>query len=239
MNCDKLNVYKMNTLKNCKNIVLLKGGHVMEKRKKDLVIKIVLTIVVTLVLTVIVHVCRNYFITKELTSKMFEYNDSTNCHITEVTEWKNHNEIKDTYLKNDKMVTFWVIDYGEAGKVEQAIYKIGGKMNIYTKQIVGEKTAKIGVDAYDSNSLFLGYNEVNLLDCFTIKVKDVIADGIESYQVSYLFDDSPDVFFEKETGLPIRVIDDNYTHEIKYELDKVEDSIFIEPSLDEYEIIEK
>ena len=212
----------------------------MEKNRKRLVIRIILITVVTVILVLVAHICRNYFIGKELMSNMRKYIGNTNYHFTRKTMNENEKEITDIYVKNDKRASFSKKYYDEDGTQEMAVYLSGDKLNMYTETIEGKNIAMIGIDNSDNTNFFLGYYvHISQFDFLSSLISKVIVDGKVCYKVNTIFNDNPDFIFEKETGLTIRILDGNYLEEIKYEFGKVDDDIFIEPNLGEYEIIEK
>lgn len=210
----------------------------MEKNRKRLVIRIILIIIVAIILLLIVHCCRNYFIGTELMNNRLKYFGSTNYHLT----MKTTNETVDIYVKKDKKASFSKRDYDdEAGIKEMAVYVSDGSANVYTKTIDDKNIAAIGVQGDWSVEPYLGqpYSFIDEYEYFLCLISKATVDGKVCYKVGSIFDYHPDFIFEKETGFLVRILDGNYSEEIKYEFDKVEDSIFIEPNLDEYEIIEK
>lgn len=215
----------------------------MEKNRKRLVIRTILIIVVTIILLLIAHICRNYFIGQEIMRNMIRYMGSTNYHFTEKAINKNESSIVDIYVKNDRRASFTKEDYDEVGTEEMAVYCSGDKMNIYKETTDGKKFAMIGVDNSDPINFFLGYYvDISPFEFLSSLISEVMIDGKVCYKINTIFDDvddNPDYVFEKETGLIVGLLYEDFSVKLEYEFDKVEDSIFIEPNLEEYEIIEK
>lgn len=87
---------------------------------------------------------------------------------------------------------------------------------------------------------------VDFIECSRLKVKKskTVYDGRKCYVIEENTFDMDDfkktvrTYRDIETGLKIRVSDGNYLVTYEYEFDNVDDSIFIEPDISEYEIIE-
>lgn len=201
---------------------------------KKRVIKSINIIISTLIIIIGINFFRNYMILKERNSNILKYVDNTNYHVIETINRKNQNEVRDTYKKGDKTVTFLEINSRESGQVKISRYKTGDKVNSYN---LTNKTASLGSETYQSSEpLFSDDDSISFTEClFSIINKAVIEDK-ECYRIQTVFENDFVVIFEKETGLPIESIIDDTIVKMKYEFGKVEDSIFIEPDLSEYVI---
>lgn len=208
-------------------------------------LKIFLIIIAILVVIFSIYIIRNYVIITDLQNKILQYKNSTNYYIKSVTTENNGTTITMEYYKKDnKQVVFLERNLnGEISKI--SMYSNGEKTDTYT-ETKDSKLAQlnretiIAVNIY--NYLETDNNWQTFLSCITSKVKPIDYEGRKCYVIkdfmssTSLTFEGAEIYIEKATGLFVKTTEANTISEREYEFNKVEDSIFIEPDISQYNI---
>lgn len=223
----------------------------MEKRKGiSLVLKIVIAVVLVVVVGIVIHVCRNYIIISNLRKNFSEYANTTNYHTKISYDDEFGHTDMDYYRKDDKKALF-VINTNASGEVAKMLTYDNGKRVDSFYETPSAKTAQLnsgvspesplsnGIDAplkgFDEIMNYLrtkiSVSEMNGKECFII----------EGYISSNrLYDEGSNniSFIDKETGIEFLRKINGKVEEIQTEVGNVDDSIFMEPNIGEYELLQ-
>ncbi|MBR3134304.1 MAG: hypothetical protein IKG56_02460 [Clostridia bacterium] len=201
------------------------------------VLKVVgISILVVLVLFMI-HAIRNYIILSKINENVAKYVESNNMYMKTESDQVNVNY----YRKDDKEVAIMNKD-----NIKMSNYKIGEKNDQFVE--TGEsKTAKLNLGSmtvqvaniakFDTKWQRFMLGSVAFIRSKNYKDKAcyVIDNLISPY---FLVGDKCQYTVEKDTGLLLKETTDGIVYEREYEFNKVEDSVFIEPDINEYIIQE-
>lgn len=225
----------------------------MEKKKVGKkVLKIIAIILIVIFVLFMVNTIRKLVIIKNIQKKASQYTSSTNYHIKSVASGMNDDyiTIMECYCKGDKQVS--TIERCKDGKVINKIstYNNGTRKDTFyeteeVKRVDKNSDFEVYVSIYD---YFEGASNMQLI-CETIasKVEDIEYNGKKCYRIancyapSTLYDNKniSEVYIEKNTGLVIRTHFGDSISEREYEFGNVQDEVFIEPDLKEYEVMKK
>ena len=202
-------------------------------------LKLIGIILLILCIFLLIHTIRNYIIISNLQSKIKEY--SSNFHVTTVS--KDSSNMVTTinhYQKGDDYVSKTERTSEDGIVVKMSLYKNGDSGNQYV-ETPNEKVASLKAWVTFDNMLMLN-NGIEtdskfemILYCFLARIsKEIYSDKL-CYKINL---PKRELYIEKDTGLLIGEIDENNIITKEYEFDKVDDSIFIEPDISEYEVHE-
>ena len=214
------------------------------------IFKIVLIVILVIVVLFLANTIRKFVIVKDLQNKISKYTDSTNYHvkITSYGTEKNTNNIMNYYKKNDKVVA--IVESNIEGKnmSKLSTYIYDGKTDTFVEgegvkfAQLGEERIGIIVQIYNSlenesplqtfwSSIFahISSEKIGDKDCYVVSNYD------SSLSMEPVGDSKQ--YIEKDTGLLIKDVTNGIVSERDFEFDNVEDSIFIEPDISEYEIV--
>ena len=214
----------------------------MNKKK---ILKIIGMILLIVIVIVLIHTIRNYIIISDLQGKVGKYLDSTNYYTKSIAT-ENNGEIVtiEYYKKDNKEVVFSERNLnGEISKI--ATYNNGERIDTFWDNKEGKK-AKLNsansMSVYIVNRLETANKWQTFVGSMFASVKSTNYNGKDCYIIknfmSLTSSDGAKTYIEKDTGLFIKEIQREITTEKEYEFDKVDNSIFIEPDVSEYELQE-
>lgn len=217
----------------------------MSKKKIFKILGIILLVVIAIFL---IHTIRNYIIITDLQNKMANYSNSTNYYTKSVATESNGTVVTMEYYKKDKKEALFLERNlnGEISKI--SMYNNGERTDTFWDN-KERKTAQL-----DSGTI-MGVNIYNFtetdnkwqtfLGSIFANVKSTNYNGKECYIIKgflssfSLTSEGTEIYIEKDTGLYLKTIEGDRTTERKYEFDKVDDSIFVEPDISQYTLKEK
>ena len=232
----------------------------MENKKSKKVWKIILLVVIIIIVLFLIHTIRNLIIISKLHSKTTEYTESTNFHVKMVAQDSNGSATINYYKKDNRVAhTFERNNNGKISKL--LLYNNGNRIDIFT-ETEEEKIARLdsNVTVLGENGVYsiLKTNNMwqafvysamsriksvkyNDKDCYSITSKISLentydADRKEEIICMIMNDNSVEIYIDKDTGLNLKRITSAETVEKKYEFNSVDDSIFIEPDISQYEL---
>ena len=217
----------------------------MSKKKIFKILGIILLVVIAIFL---IHTIRNYIIITDLQNKIADYSNSTNYYTKSVATESNGTVVTMEYYKKDKKeVVFLERNLnGEISKI--SMYNNGERTDTFWDN-KESKTAQldsgtiIGVNIYNFTETDNKWQ--TFLGSILANVKSTNYNGKECYIIKgflsslSLTSEGAETYIEKETGLYLKTIEGDRTTERKYEFDKVDDSIFVEPDISQYTLKEK
>lgn len=200
---------------------------------------------------------RNYRILEELRQTLKETQKNSNYHLTMSSKVGNNGLIvMDTYRKGEKVVSISqvIVIYGQ--KYKTTSYLKGNRHALYKEGDNGiqyEKTVEIdenyNIESPKVGNWFLEEPETKggkskLWISTRVKIGKTIYHNKECYVIENdRFSKDPNqhiiYYIEKDTGLTIRQIQNDENTDYSYEFGNVNDEVFTEPNIEEYELIEK
>lgn len=196
---------------------------------------------------------RRAIIISSLQNKVNKIKQSTNYHIIQYDyEGVNYRK-NEVYHKDGK--TALTIENGET-----KITKIsnGNKANLYidakeNKIAMLNKNAEVPPN-YSGLQNYVETNSIRefIVNLFTTKITTANINGKECYKIDGFYtseimhsEEGRSIYIDKETGLPVRTFGGTFENEhgtftivndYQYEFNKVDDNVFIEPNINEYQI---
>lgn len=219
----------------------------MNKKKVMKIIKVFLIILLVIVVLFLVDAIRKFIIVKGLKENVEQYTSIDNYHIKATSYREDGTKvILNYYRKNNKEVT--ILEKNQDETISKiSIYNNGTRKDIFYDNPEGKK-AELNTDLTIEVQLYNYFEKQNDLQLFGgnmfAKVKKINYNGKECYSLNnsftlaLLWGDTNEVYIEKDTGLVVRTNIDNIISEREYEFNTVEDEIFVEPDISQYELIE-
>lgn len=205
-------------------------------KKKFLII--ILLVVLVILIFFAIHIIKNLIIITDIEKNLSRYENSMNYHLISTSDGKNGIKKIEYYKKDEKTATFIEGTNG----VKMLWYDNGKRTDLFIDDN-NKKVANIDHNGkpFDMaiSSPFVPNDHVNKW-LYAVKafIKTEEYNGKECYVINYKIGSEQSIsYFEKATGLSLkRIIDGEVVSEIEYEFDNVDDSVFIEPNIAEYEI---
>ena len=128
-----------------------------------------------------------------------------------------------------------------------SMYDNGERVDVFT-ETQDAKTARLdtgtllGINIY--NHLETENKWQTFLGSLSAKIKSIDYEGRKCYIVkdfmssTSLVSKDAETYIDQDTGLFVKTVEDKIFNERQYEFDNVEDSIFVEPNIGEYKILE-
>ena len=222
----------------------------MEK-KKIRIGKIILIILAIVILGVLIHTIRNFIIISKLQDTFKQYADVDNYHIKTVYDDENTGHTETNYYRKGDKKAFFIENVNLSGEVARLLTYDSGKRVDFFTETIDEKNAFLGTASSPKFAIDNGIMTDNLvqkiLSCFLAKVRSVKYTERDCYEITnfmsanLLYDDNETTvsIVDKETALELsRKWNANRTEERLTEINNVDDSVFVEPNIAEYEIKE-
>lgn len=214
----------------------------MEKKKSRKVLKIILIIVSVIVVLFLIHTIRNFIIIKNLQSKIGQYLQSTNYHVKYTTTENSNVVLNSNYYKKDGKEVFIIERINNNQSTKISSYNTGERIDVFYDSPTG-KTAQLNSETMMSSSIINYFQtESNwqiLIAGVISKIKSTEHNGKACYALvlgTSFSSNSEEHYFDKDTGLLVKSITQNNVLEKEYEFDNVNDEVFIEPNIGEYQI---
>lgn len=223
----------------------------MEKKK---IIKICIIVLAVVVVLVLVYMTRNYIIAKNIIDKnVAKAVQSESIHTkTIIKEGENVKETFDNYKKGDKELTINIMNNEDGSETKISVYTVGTSKKTYSENKEGkfveqeevqEMPAITEEDAYAQfekeskistflAGAFTSFKSVNIdgKDCYLIEKSDLpIFKDFENGK------NKTEIYVDKDTGLIEKTVADGLITEYECEFNNVNNDIFLEPDINEYE----
>ena len=213
---------------------------------KKRVIKIFILIIVILLVAILIHTVRNYSIIKGLQKSIEPYLSSNNYHIKSIsTEEDDTKVIIDYYKKNGKEVL--IFEKNTNGDINKTTTYINENRTDIFYETENEKEVELDTEAMLMINLSNGLETENDFQTFIgsimAQIRKIEYNGKQCYAITNFLSipflngtSNDEKYIEKETGLYVKGMINSTTVERIYEFDNVDDSIFIEPDISQYNI---
>lgn len=224
----------------------------MEKKK---IIKICIIVLALVVVLVLVYMTRNYIIAKDIIDKnVAKAVQSESIHTkTIIKEGENVRETFDNYKKGDKELTINIMNNEDGSETKISMYTVGTNETTYYENKEGKFVEQEEVQempVITEEDAYAQFEKESKLETFFAgaftSFKSVNIDGKDCYLIEKselpIFKDfengknKTEIYVDKDTGLIIRTVANGLTTEYEYEVDNVNDVIFTEPDISEYEL---
>ena len=214
---------------------------IINSKKQVLILKVALVILLLFILLFLIHTIRNYTIITSLQNKILTYVNNSNYATKRVSMYDNNETITTTYYKKNNKILY-IIEKEENGENSKiSTYYDGKNKNTF----IESENQKVAVINSEINVPDDGIYEYLYTSTVWGKLKLSIFSFIKSSKYNniscYVFCSNGDngerfeVYLDKSTGLFLKADSDSRTIEqIEYSFDNVNDSVFIEPDVEEY-----
>lgn len=225
--------------------------YIKKFNRKFKILRNILLVVLAFVLIFVGNTFRKYIIIKDLAKKTEKTAQSTNYHIKATKIEGGMTGTYETYVKDGNIV--YIIELQGAKGTQKLLgykNKDNEKWHVFTETPEG-KIASLKCDmvsgGVELNKGLLEYMVSTELGkfivCSRLKVKKSRTNynGSECYIIDNSsleeeFERKSQEYIDKDTGLRIKVSNGSYVVTYQYEFDNVDDSVFIEPDISEYEL---
>lgn len=224
---------------------LHKGKGVMSMNRKKIV-KIILLFLLILLIIFFIYVLRNFLIIKHIQKDIEPYILSTNYHMKTMTKENSGVTITiDYYKKDDKQAM--IMERNNNEEITKMSYYDNGERTDMFVENTKNKIAKLNTNS----TLMTGITDYmqteniwqTFLSSISAKIRNINYNGTKCYEINKFmspmfldFTDKNTIYIEKDTGLCLKVIGNNSVTERQYEMNSVNDDIFVEPDIGQYEI---
>lgn len=218
----------------------------MNKKK---IVKIIIAILLIIIALLAIHTIRNFTIIKQLQENIKPYISSSNYHIKSVATEESGTIITINYYKKDDKETM-IMERNLDGEISKiSTYVNGGKTDTFydnkdSKVVELDSEAMLMINVY--NSLETDNDWQTLIGSTMATIKKSEYNGKECYIINNFLspnflnsEETNEVYIEKDTGLCVKSIMPPTVAEREYEFENVDDEVFIEPDIEQYEIKEK
>lgn len=216
----------------------------MNKKK---IIKTIVIIVIVLLFILCIHIFRNVIIISKLQKQVSNYMESSNYHVSKkIFEEDKQKLVIEDYKKGSRRLV--IIENSSEGKIsKKSIYYNEKRIDTFTEEN-NQKIAELdNENNYHIDGIINVVETENLwqtiISSIGASVKKVKLNDKICYKISnftskdYMFgEDVADAYVEKETGLLLKSENDNTVEEFEYEFDNVDENIFIEPNISQYDL---
>lgn len=207
------------------------------------ILKIIGIILIILLVLTLIHTIRNYIIIRNLQNKISKYSNSTNYFVKSESTKNDGTKIIMKYYQKDNKQAVFLEKTSNENEIKISRYNNGERVDTFTetkdsKVAQLDTSTLISVNIYNQLETdnkwqtFIGSiisnirsEKCNDKECYVIK-------GFTS-TTSLTFEETK-IYIDKDTGLLVKVIEDETISNREYEFNNVEDTIFIEPDISQY-----
>lgn len=216
-------------------------------------------IVIIIIVLFLIHTMRNLIIISKLHSKTAEYTESTNFHVKMIVQDLNGNAEINYYKKDNRIVHKF--ERNMNGKISKLlVYDNGSRIDIFT-ETEDEKIAKLDSNTtLGASGVYSSLKTDNMWQAFVYsamsRIKSVKYNDKDCYSITskmslesaydvdkkeeiicmIINDTSTEIYIDKDTGLNVKRATNEETVEKEYEFNNVDDSVFVEPDISQYEL---
>lgn len=207
------------------------------------ILKIIGIILIILLVLTLIHTIRNYIIIRNLQNKISKYSNSTNYFVKSESTKNDGTKIIMKYYQKDNKQAVFLEKTSNENEIKISRYNNGERVDTFTetkdsKVAQLDTSTLISVNIYNQLETdnkwqtFIGSiisnirsEKCNDKECYVIK-------GFTS-TTSLTFEETK-IYIDKDTGLLVKVIEDETISNREYEFNNVEDTIFVEPDISQY-----
>lgn len=207
----------------------------MKKTKSNITkaILIILTTIVVLFITVfIIHITKNIIILNHLSNLLNSNLNTNNYHYEEYIKYKNINLIKEQYKKNNKYIEYTYV-YNKADVHSIIQYSDGKEVIVMEENELKTHEKNANFEKYEKRTIEevikLNSSYVNNLNLEKIVNSRIYLD--KNYNAYILRYGSVNIWFDAETGLPIRNVFGEQVHMYTFEFNNVTDEDVARPNI--------
>ncbi|MBQ9314255.1 MAG: hypothetical protein IJ220_04530 [Clostridia bacterium] len=224
----------------------------MEK-KKFIIGKIILIILAIIILGILIHTTRNYIIISKLQDTFKQYANVDNYHIKIAYDNEQVGHVETNYYRKDNKKAYFIENTNLSGDITKMLtFDNGKRVDFFSDSIEG-KNAYLGKGASPDfaidNGIMVDSFIQKLFCCFVARIRSMEYNGKDCYEIknfltaNYLYDENEVSMsiIDKETALEIARKWDGTRLQLEErltEINTVDDSVFIEPNIAEYDIKE-
>lgn len=212
------------------------------------VLKIVGIVLLIIIVILLIHTTRNYIIFTNINKKISKYKDIDNYNAKIITNFENGMTLTmDYYKKGNKQANILERHVNdEINKI--STYDNGERVDTFIESTNSEKIAKLNNGSVMPISIINGleFDTGNKFINFVLSgiafVKSENCNGQDCYKCINLIAKSSSAdgntwIVNKETGLPVKSFNKESVVEREYSFNSVDDSVFTEPDIGQYKLV--
>lgn len=222
----------------------------MEK-KKFRIDKIILIILAIAILGILIHTIRNFIIISKLQDTFKQYADVDNYHIKISYDNEQAGHVETNFYRKGSKKAYFIEITNFSGDITRMLtYDSGKRVDFFSDSAEGKNTY-LGKDASPdfaiTNGTETGSFSQKLLACLLARIKSIEYNGKSCYEITnfisldYMYEGVSVSIVDKETALELARKWDATKAQLEErltEINNVEDSVFVEPNIAEYDIKE-
>ena len=224
----------------------------MEKKKFGIG-KIILIIFAIILLGILIHTIRNFIIISKLQNTFKQYANVDNYHIKIAYDSEEFGHTETNFYRKGDKKAFFIENTNLSGDVTRMLtYDNGKRVDFFSDSVV-EKDAYLGKGASPNfgidNGIMTDSFMQKLFCCLVARIRSIQYNGKDCYEIknfitaNYLYDENEVSLsiIDKDTALEMARKWDGtrlQPEERLTEINTVDDSVFVEPNIAEYDIKE-
>lgn len=207
------------------------------------ILKIIGIILIILLVLTLIHTIRNYIIIRNLQNKISKYSNSTNYFVKSESTKNDGTKIIMKYYQKDNKQAVFLEKTSNENEIKISRYNNGERVDIFT-ETKDSKVAQLDTSTLISVNI---YNQLETDNKWQTFIGSIISNirsekcnDKECYAIkgftsttSLTFEETK-IYIDKDTGLLVKVIEDETISNREYEFNNVEDTIFVEPDISQY-----
>lgn len=215
----------------------------MIKKKSFLIFMLIVILAILIVLASYYgNLKRKILILRDISQKQQEIFKKDNYYKKTITNTDKSLVITEHYQKGDKSIIFTTITMNSTNETAKEIilsnnegsktYHENNKEKIFQENGIIESMSIIPMNIQYANSS--DKEIIQAIKDYDISIKNTTYNNKKSYIINYnSIKDFPETYIEKETGLVVKYSNSEYS----FEFDNVDESIFTEPNLSQYTLV--
>ena len=207
------------------------------------ILKIIGIILIILLVLTLIHTIRNYIIIRNLQNKISKYSNSTNYFVKSESTKNDGTKIIMKYYQKDNKQAVFLEKTSNENEIKISRYNNGERVDTFT-ETKDSKVAQLDTSTLISVNI---YNQLETDNKWQTFIGSIISNirsekcnDKECYVITgftsttSLTFEGTKIYIDKDTGLLVKVIEDETISNREYEFNNVEDTIFVEPDISQY-----
>lgn len=220
----------------------MKKGKENKKIEKKIFIYILLVVLI-IILFILIRTLRNYMIISDLQDKALQYKEKTNYYMCVSSNVNEKENIETKYYKKDDKESVIINKMINGEYTRTMLYNNGNRVDKFVES-KEEKTAQLDSGITISVTVYNGLETENkwqtFIECLRAKINTEEVNGKNCYVISRFVSltsqtfDGSKTYIEKDTGLCVKTVENEYIVNKVYEFDSVDENVFIEPDIGQF-----
>lgn len=214
---------------------------ILNSKRHVLILKVILFILLLFIFIFLFHTIRNYVIISSLQNKIITYVNNSNYTTKRVSIYDNISTLTTTYTKKNNKILFSIEKEENGEKSKISTYYDGKSKNTYIEsenQNVAVINSEINVP---DDGIYEYLDTSNIWSKLWLSISSFIKSSRYNDIPCYVFCSNGDngekveVYLDKSTGLFLKAeLDSKTIEQVEYSFNNVNDTVFVEPDIENY-----